>query len=66
MPLRVTKEVICGDVVVRYNGNNAGGGDRAGTAVRPEGRADWITKSKKKAAKRRAAEATYRWRYLGG
>ncbi len=67
MPLRVTREVIGGVVVTRYNGNNPQGTRETGYKVRREEiRRQKITASQKSAARKRFQEAKYRRRYLGG
>ena len=63
MPNRVTKEVVGGIVVVRYNGNNSTG---SGSASREESRRFYITAAQKAKAGKRSKEARYAWRYLGG
>ena len=64
MPLRTTEEVIRGAVVIRYNGNNCTGTRSSGRPVaRPESvRSEKITAWRK----RKAKEAEYTRRYLGG
>ena len=67
MPLRAGIEVINGTKVIRYNGNNSTGGRETGRAAG----VPWVpykTKTAKITAwrKRKAAEAEYRRRYLGG
>ena len=67
---RATKEVINGDLVVRYNGNNCTGGGRGGGApTSPKGlnkAPRWVQKKAKEAVRRKAAEAEYTRRYLSG
>ena len=67
MPLRVSLEVIDGQAVKRYNGNNqTSPRDAAGTA---RGVLGWQPKAawrKKAETRRKAAETVYRRRYLGG
>ena len=67
LALRVTKEVIDGAVVTRFNGNNPGGGREAAAGhktVRPRG--IYLTKAQKASARRRNAEALYDRRFLDG
>ena len=67
VPLRVTKEVIRGVNVTRYNGNNPSGSRAASSAWdRKTDTRERIKNWQKKAAKRRAREKTYARRYLSG
>ncbi len=66
MPLRLTKEVIDGDYVTRFNGNNLKGsrsrGDPGRGAERLEKERTWH----KAKARKRTKEKEYARRYLGG
>ena len=66
MSLKVTKEVINGAIVTRFNGNNCGGGREGDHKERSRARAERLTKAQKAEAKRRAKERLYERRYLGG
>ena len=64
MPLRATQEVIGDAVVIRYNGNNSSGARESG---RPLARSQSVRSEKITAwRKRKAQEAKYTRRYLGG
>ena len=64
---RSSQEVIDGDLVTRFNGNNCTRDRPAvGSGRHKSGRpAYWITKAQKSAAYKRVQENVYRRRYLG-
>ena len=69
MGLRETNEVIDGQAVRRFNGNNPSGSRRypeteTGAGLRRAPR--WVQAKAASQAAKRAKEAAYAWRYLGG
>ena len=66
MPLKVTREVIGDTIVIRFNGNNITGSREDWGPRRSAIHRKKITSWQKAKAERRAKEALYTRRYLGG